>query len=102
MLIKENNRENIIEVYGVYWIKTERIYWVIPYDGYEGFITLSEKETTVIDSSFKDTFVLRKNDAGEDLFLHWAADKGDLIYDLIEHDPEAMKEFKRRIAEKNP
>lgn len=98
MLVKASNRENIVEVYGVYWIDRERIYWVIPYEGYEGFITLSEKESTVIDPKFKDDFVLRKNDAGEDLLLHWAADKNDLIYDLIEHDPEAMKEFKRRLS----
>jgi len=42
---------------------------------------------------------LRKNDGNNELFLHWAADKDNLIYDLIDHDAEAMKEFKHRLAE---
>lgn len=98
MLVQANDRDKPVEVYGVYWIDDERIYWVIPYENYEGFITLSERESTVVDSQVNN-FFLRKNDANEDIFLHWAADKDNLIYDLIEHDPEAMKEFRRRLAD---
>ena len=88
-----------IEVFGIYWNDGVRVYFVIPYDGYDGFLALNEKETQVVDPRINDVFVLRKNDGGNDLFLHWAADKDDLIYDLVEHDTEAMKEFKRRLIE---
>ncbi|WP_241084907.1 hypothetical protein [Candidatus Vondammii sp. HM_W22] len=98
MLVLEKGYETPVEVYGIYWIDGERIYWVIPYEGHEGFVTLSEKDSEVVDPEIKDVFILRKNDADEDLFLHWAADKDNLIYDLVDHDPEAMKEFKRRLS----
>ena len=101
MLVKANDRDKPVEVYGIYWVNNERIYWVIPYAGYEGFATLSECESTIIDPHIDEVFVMRKNDANKDLLLHWAADKNDLIYDLIEHDPEAMKEFKRRLSKIN-
>ncbi|TBW45983.1 hypothetical protein EZI54_23335 [Marinobacter halodurans] len=98
MLVRANDRDEVIEVYGIYWVGGERIYWIVPYENYEGFITLSESESTVVDPII-DNFVIRKNDAGEDLFLHWAADKNDLIYSLVEHDPEAMKQFNQRLSE---
>lgn len=88
-----------IEVYGIYWSEGKRLYFVIPYEGYEGFLAIDEKESEIVDPTLKDTFVLRKDDAGGDLFLHWAADKDNLIYDLIEHDPAAMTEFKKRLSE---
>lgn len=100
MRVLEKGRGEPVEVYGIYWLDGERVYWVIPYEGYEGLKTLRERDSTVIDPQLSDLFVLRKNDAGEDLFLHWAADEDDLIYALIENDPSAMLEFKRRLMRK--
>lgn len=86
-----------LEVYGVYWNDSVRVYFVIPAENYDGFLAINEKDSQLVDPILNG-FVLRKDDMGTDMFLHWAADKDDLIYDLIEHDPEAMKEFKRRLA----
>lgn len=91
-----------LEVFGIYWNdEGMRLYFVVPYDGYNGFLVLNEKETQIIDPEIRDVFVIRKNDAGNDLLLHWAADKDNLIYDLIDHDPIAMEEFKRRLLLKS-
>lgn len=98
MLILEKGRKTPAEVYGVYWCDGERVYWVIPYQGYEGFITVSERDCDLIDHKLSASFVLRKNDAGDDLLLHWAADKGDLIYGLLDHEPDAMREFMDRLS----
>ena len=87
-----------LDVYGVYWNDGIRVYFVIPTKDYNGFLAINEKDSELTDSLLNG-FVLRKDDMGTDMFLHWAADKDNLIYDLIEHDPEAMKEFKRRLAE---
>ncbi|SFX66400.1 hypothetical protein SAMN02745752_02440 [Marinospirillum alkaliphilum DSM 21637] len=29
---------------------------------------------------------LRKSNSGDDIFLHWVADKDDLIYEFMEHN----------------
>jgi hypothetical protein len=51
----------------------------------------------MVDPVIRDFFVLRKGSLGGDAFLHWAADKDDLIYELMEHNPDAMEEFLRRV-----
>lgn len=98
MLVLEKGREVPVEVYGLYWSDGGRVFWVIPYKGYEGLVTVAEKDCELIDARLSGSFVLRKNDADEDLLLHWALDKEDLIYDVLEHDPAAMQEFMRRLS----
>ena len=61
------------------------------------FIVVNKKDVQFVDWSLL-SFVLRKNDMDKNMFLHWVADKDDLIYDLIEHNPESMTEFKRRLS----
>ena len=46
-------------MYGIYWVNAQRMYFVIPYEGYEGFLVMSEFETEVIDSQLEEVFVLR-------------------------------------------
>lgn len=98
MLILEKGRTTPVEVYGLYWCGGERVFWVVPYDGYEGLVTVSEKNCELIDARFSASFLLRKNDANEDFLLHWALDEDDLIYGVLEHDPAAMQEFVRRLS----
>lgn len=98
MKIRETRNEKSFEVYGVYWIDGRRYYQYVPYDGYAGFTSLGEDECILVDPEIKERFVLRKNDYGGDFLLHWAAHEGDLINDLMEHDANAMAEFKRRLA----
>ena len=98
MIIREKDRENSVEVYAIYWDNGVRIYSVIPYEGYEGLISISEEESIVIDDSINN-FIIRKSDYGNDIMIHKAAQQDGLIYKLIDHDAEAMIEFKRRLAE---
>lgn len=100
MLILEKGRDTPVEVYGLYWCDGERVFWVVPYKGYEGLVTVAEKDCELIDARLSDSFVLRKNDADEDFLLHCALDENDLIYDVLEHDPVAMQEFMRRLSER--
>lgn len=95
MIVRENGREEPVQVFGIYWIENVRFYWVIPYDGYGGLMALSEKEINVIDSSLSSDLILCKDADGADMVLHWAAQ--DLIEDLVERDPLAMVEFLERI-----
>lgn len=95
MIIKELGREELVQVYGVYWVNNERFYWIIPYEGYGGLITLSDKDVNVVDSSLSSDLILCKDGGGEDMILHWAAE--GLIDDLAERDPIAMAEFLRRL-----
>jgi len=96
MKIKPHDENHIVDVYAVYWAKKEginqRFYLIIPYKGYEGFNACSELESDLIDPSLSD-FILKKDDYGGDLLIHYAAHKDNLIYDLIDHDPEAMAKF---------
>lgn len=71
---------------------------VIPYDGYEGLIVLDENQVDVLDPSI-DNFIMRKDDYDGEILIHKATVENNLIYELIDHDAEAMKEFKRRLAE---
>ncbi|MFY2949934.1 hypothetical protein ACOTH1_21925 [Achromobacter ruhlandii] len=95
MIIKELGREEPVQVYGVYWINSERFYWVIPYEGYGGLMALGDKDVKIVDSSLSSDLILCKDGDGPDMILHWAAE--GLIDDLAERDPIAMAEFLRRL-----
>ncbi|MEK6636848.1 MAG: hypothetical protein AABY88_02070 [Pseudomonadota bacterium] len=98
MKIRENGREIPVDVYAIYWDNGVRIYSVIPYEGYEGLISISENESVVVDNNI-NKFIIRKSDYENDIIIHEAADKDGLIYKLIDHDAEAMIEFKRRLVD---
>ncbi|OYR16774.1 hypothetical protein CEV32_4112 [Brucella rhizosphaerae] len=36
------------------------------------------------------------------MFIHWATEKDALLDRMIDHDPEAMEEFERRLKEGKP
>lgn len=95
MIIREIGREEPVHVFGIYWIENELFYWVIPYDGYGGLMSLSDREVNVVDSSLSSNLILCKDGGGGDMILHWAAE--DLIEELVERDPLAMVEFLERI-----
>ncbi len=102
MRIREKGRENDVEVYALYWAeyrgKRQRYYLVIPYEGYEGLSAVPESESELIDPNLEATFVLRKGDYGGDLIIHSAANEDDLVYGLLDHDPEAMRIFLDRLS----
>nr|WP_243753588.1 hypothetical protein [Pseudomonas koreensis] len=95
MIVREIGREEPVQVFGIYWIESERFYWVIPYDGYGGLMSLSDREVNVVDSSLSNDLILCKDGEGGDMILHWAAE--DLIEELVERDPKAMAEFLERM-----
>lgn len=98
MIIKEIGRDAEVEVYGLYWVGDKRYHLCIPYDGCEGFQAISEDDCELVDPEIKRTFVLlRSAYGGEVLVVKEAADDG-LIHDLIEWDPEAMRQFQQRLT----
>ncbi len=51
MIIRENHREFDRFVYAFYSVKGERLYLIVPYEGYNGLIVVSEKKCTLIDNN---------------------------------------------------
>lgn len=94
MIVQETGRKPVI-VYGIYWVDGERFYWVVPYEGYGGLMSLSNKEVLVIDGSLSSDLFVCKNGAGQDMILHWAAE--DIIDDLVDRNPIAMADFLGRL-----
>lgn len=104
MKIIEKSRRNDKkerDVYAVYWAEhlgiNERYYLFIPYDGCEGVGAIKNSECEVVDVSVDD-FVLISNDNGSDMLVHKEAYRDSLLDRLIEHEPDAMKEFILRLA----
>jgi len=95
MIVQEIGREEPVQVFGIYWVKSERFYWVIPYNGYGGLMALSDREVNVVDSSLSSDLIFCKDGDGGDIILHWAVE--DLIEELVERDPVAMAEFLQRL-----
>jgi hypothetical protein len=94
--------ERVLEVYAIYWISGIRYCYVIPADNYYGFMSVREDKCRIIDPLISG-FVLRKSGAGDDMIVHWAAEKGDLLDKLIDPpDFEAVVELRRRLTEENP
>ncbi|CAG2089597.1 MULTISPECIES: hypothetical protein [Xanthomonas] len=94
MHIKFNDSDNSIEVLGIYWVNGKKYYWIIPHEGYQGFLAVSEDNCVVTDSFLSSDMIICKGDDGTDEIIHWAAH--DLLEDLVEHDARAMMEFIRR------
>ena len=94
MYVKMQDGGDSSEVLGIYWINGKRYYWVIPYEGYEGFLAVSEDNCIITDSFLSADMIICKGDDGRDTILHWAAH--DLLEDLVDHDIGAMREFLKR------
>ena len=97
LIIKEIGRDKPVKVWMLYWEDNKRFHMVVPYEGYEGLIILSHDQVEIIDPSVND-FTLKKDDYGGEVLIHNLVNNGDLIYKMIDHDAEAMKEFERRLA----
>ena len=99
---KDDVLERVLEVYAIYWVDGMRSHLVIPYEGYQGFFVVRENKCDVVDASI-DGFVLRKSSVEQDILVHWAAEKEDLLDRLIDPPaPEAVAELHHRIAEGKP
>ncbi len=97
MRILENGSQKTQEVYVIYWFDWKKYFYCLP-DGHNGFIAIKEDECTIVDPTISD-FVLTKGDLGTDVFVHWAAHKGGLMYDLVDGGSDVAKEFRRRLKE---
>lgn len=95
MKIKENSRDLSVDVIAIYWVNGIRHVLVIPYDGYEGLIVVTEEKCEVVDYNI-DGFILRMGTLG-DILVHALASKDDLLDDMINHKPGANEEFLRRL-----
>lgn len=96
--IQELGRNFSVEVYAIYWVNGVRYQLIVPYSDYIGLITVNESKCEVTDPSV-DGFILTKSGNGGDMLVHWAAEKDALLDRMIDHDPEAMEEFERRLKE---
>jgi hypothetical protein len=97
MRVREHETGNELEVFGIYWADGSRYFLVIDMPDQWGFCALKNSKCNIIDPTINN-FVLTETDGGKDFFLHKAAFEGNLIDDLIEHMPEAVAEFERRLA----
>lgn len=101
MRVREHTRNFDVEVYGIFWVNGKRNYYAILYPGYEGVTTLTGSECEVTDSKI-DHFVLYRRYSGDDMLIHEAAFGNALLDKLIDHQPEAMAEFLRRLEAYKP
>lgn len=101
MKIRELSRDNEVTVLAVYWAeyqgKREKLFLIIPYDGYEGVTAVSESECEVTDSSL-DGFRLIKGASQGDMLVLGAVLEDDLLDRMIEHDPVAMARYREKQA----
>lgn len=95
-IMEKDGFERVVEVYAIYWFDEVRHHLVIPYKEFGGLMVVTEENCDVIDPSI-DGFVLIKSGSGRDMFIHWATEKDALLDRMIDHDPEAMEEFERRL-----
>lgn len=72
-----------------------------PYDGHDALIVVSEENAEIVDA-LVDGYFLQKLPDGGDILMHWAFKGGDRLEKLIEQDPEAMPELRRRILHRRP
>jgi hypothetical protein len=98
MRLRESSTGDEYEVYGIYWVEHVKYFLVQFNNGYCGLGPLKYNECDIIDPSI-DNFILVDNVDVTDFFLHKAAYEGGLLDDLIEHIPEAVTEFERRLVE---
>ena len=98
MRVREDETGDELEVYGIYWVYGVKYFYVIFNNGYCGLGPLKQEKCDIIDRSI-DNFILVEAGDSTDILLHKAAFEDGLLDDLIEHMPDAVAEFKRRLAE---
>ncbi len=98
MIIKEDVTGNEFQVYGIYWFEDKRLYLIQYNDWWYGLGPIKESNCKIIENSLDD-FVFTEYNNGKDFLIHRAAYEDDLYKELIEHTPEAVTEFTRRLAE---
>lgn len=96
MIIRSNNEyKTIYEVYMIYCSENERLYYGYSVKVNE-FSFMSDTECEILDNTLNSDFILTKNDANNDMLIHKALYQNDLYRDVIEWNPEALIEFKKR------
>ncbi len=96
MIIRSNDEyKTIYEVYMIYCSEEERLYYGYSVKVNE-FSFLRDTECEILDNRLNSDFILTKNDASNDMLIHKALYKDDLYRDVIEWNPEALVEFKKR------
>lgn len=96
MKIKEFGRDSEVAVLTMYWekglSKNQRIYMVVPYDGYEVLFTVGEDDCELTDPSI-DGYRLVRSASNEDVIVLAIISDRDLLDRMIDHEPAAMAEF---------
>lgn len=101
MNIRELSRDNEVSVLAMYWAeyqgRMQKLFLVIPYDGYEGVTAVSESECEITNSSL-DGFKLVKGASQKDMLVREIVLEDNLLDQMIEHNPVAMAKFREKVA----
>lgn len=101
MKIRQFSRQNEVTVIAIYKAdygdKMENIFLVIPYDGYEGLISVAESECEITDTSL-DGYRMVKNSSQRDMIVLSIVLENDLLDRMIDHDEVAMRKFHQKLS----
>ena len=96
MRIREAGVQKSLEVYGIYWDffegRRQRFHFVVPDTDYPGFVSVPESQCQITDPSVDD-FVVIKDSSGCDLIVHKLLSVNDLLDQIIDHRPGALRGF---------
>ncbi len=92
MKVREKTSNQIFTVYGIYWCGGKTFFYCFPRNTF-GLSSYGEDEVDVLDSAIETDFVyLRTNEQTFGVFNRHLLE-GQLLDLLLEHDPEAYKQF---------
>ena len=101
MKIREFSRNKEVIVIAIYREdyadKVENFFLVIPYDGYEGLISVAESECEITDTSL-DGYRMVKNSSQSDMIVLSIVLENDLLDRMIDHDEVAMRKFHEKLS----
>jgi len=95
MKIDTKDNEKDCEVISYYDVDGVMHYLYIPSRNYEGALCVTEDECTIIDDD-RGNYIEVIGSRGLPLFIHESA--LDIHDDIVDHQPEAVAEFWRRVA----
>ncbi len=100
MFVKEKSREFSTRVLAMYWVDGERYHLVIPYEGYNGLVVITEKECEITDNRIDDMIIIRLSQ-GRDVLINTIIDNNDIYAEMVDHQPDAMAQFLTLCKESN-
>lgn len=92
----ESGSEELLTVYGIYWIKGG-VYFLVSPKKYDGLTPYSQGDVEVVDSHLSAQMLFIKSSGGTEMILHESLCDG-LLDDVLEYDPAAYKKFVEKLG----